>query len=117
MVIFLPVILMLATAATLLILHYARPGFKYPWMIATGGASLALASVFTWQIHFPQSFSLPPWQPSTVFRYFPTWLADGTSWPYALALAALAAAVIWTSVVRLESEPLAWAGTLLLCAL
>jgi hypothetical protein len=117
MIIFLPVALMLLTALTLVILRFARPGFKYPWMVAIGGATLAFASVLAWQIDFPKSFSLPPWQPSTVFRYSPIWLADGTSWPYALALAALAAAVIWTSVVRLENEPLSWAGTLLLCSL
>jgi hypothetical protein len=116
MVIFLPVLFMLVTALALTILRFAHPGFKYSWMLGTGGASLALASVFAWKIRFPHIFFLPPWQPSTVFRYFPTWLADDTSWPYAVALAALAVAVIWTSVVRLENEPQSWAGTLLLCA-
>jgi hypothetical protein len=116
MLILLPVILMLLTALTLLILRFARPKFKYPWMLAAGGATLAFASVFLWQIRLPQSIFLPPWQPATVFSYAPTWLADSTSWSYALALAALAAAVIWTSVVRAENEPMSWAGTLTLAA-
>jgi hypothetical protein len=77
---------------------------------------LALASVFLWQIHFPQSISLPSWQLVTAFIYAPAWLADGLSWPYAVALAALAAAVIWTSVVRAEIDPMPWAGTLALAA-
>jgi hypothetical protein len=77
---------------------------------------LSLASVFLWQIHFPQSISLPSWQLVTAFIYVPAWLADSTSWPYALALAALAAAVIWTSVVRAETDPMPWAGTLALAA-
>jgi hypothetical protein len=117
MLILLPVFLMLLTALTLLILRFTRPQFKYTWMLAAGGATLALISVFLWQIRFPQSISLPPWRPVTVFFYVPGWLADGTSWPYALSLAALAAAVIWTSVVRAENEPMPWAGTLTLCAL
>ena len=108
---------MLLTALALLILRFTRPNFKYPWMLAAGGATLALASVFLWQIHFPQNISLPPWQPVTAFLFAPTWLADGTSWPYVLALAALAAAVIWTSVVRAENEPMPWAGALTLSAL
>jgi hypothetical protein len=117
MLIFLPVILMLLTALALVLIRFARPRFKYPWMVATGGATLALFSVFLWQIHFPQIISLPPWQPVTLFFHSLTWLGDGTSWPYALALTALAAAVIWTSVVRSENEPVTWAGTFVLAAL
>ena len=116
MFILLPVILMLLTALALLILRLVRPKFRYPWLLASGGATLALASVFLWQIHFPQSFSLPAWQLVTAFLYVPAWLADGISWPYTLALAALAMAVILTSVVRAENESMAWAGTLTLAA-
>jgi hypothetical protein len=117
MLILLPVLLMLVTALALLVLRFLRPQYKYPWMIAAGGATLALVSVFLWHIHFPQNVSLPPWQPVTLFLYVPLWVADGTSFPFALALSALAAAVIWTSVVRNESESMPWAGTLTLCAL
>lgn len=117
MLILLPVFLMLATALALFVLRLGRPDFKYPWLVAVGGASLAFASLFLWQGRFPLSLSLPPWQPETVFLYSPALLGDGISWPYALALAALAGAVIWTSVVRLENEPLSWAGVLLLAAL
>jgi hypothetical protein len=117
MLILLPVILMLLTALTLIVLRLVRPKFKYPWLLAAGGAMLALASIFLWQLQFPSSISLPSWQLVTAFLYVPTWLADGISWPYALALAALAVAVIWTSVVRVENESMAWAGTLILSAL
>ncbi len=117
MPILLPVILLLLPALALLILRLIRSKFRYPWMLASGGALLAFGSVFLWQFHFPQSISLPSWQLATPFLYVPAWLADGVSWPYALALAALAMAVIWTSVVRAESESLAWAGTLTLTAL
>ncbi|KAF0108592.1 MAG: hypothetical protein FD146_478 [Anaerolineaceae bacterium] len=112
-----PIILMLATALTLFILRRARPKFQYAWLIAAGGSLLALGGVFLWQVKMPQTFSLFAWQPRTVFSSTPAWLADGVSWPYALALTALAAAVILTSVARSERDPAAWAGTLILCAL
>jgi hypothetical protein len=117
MFILLPIVLMLLTALTLILLRFVAPNFKYPWMLAVGGATLALIGIFLWHIRLPQSISLAPWQPVTLFIFSPTWLADGISWPYALSLAALAAAVIWTSVVRAENDPAAWAGTLLLAAL
>ncbi|MGA2490904.1 MAG: hypothetical protein ABSF99_12115 [Anaerolineales bacterium] len=116
MLIFLPVILMLLTALALLAVRMIRPNYKYPWMIAAGGAMLAFVSMFLWQIHLPQSVTLPSWQMVTAFLYVPAWLADGISWPYALALASLAVAVIWTSVVRVENKPVSWAGTLTLTA-
>ena len=117
MFILLPLILMLLTAVTLIILRFVRPNFKYSWMLAAGGATLALIGIFLWHIRLPQSISLAPWQPVTLFFFSPSWLADGISWPYAMSLAALATAVIWTSVVRAENDPVAWAGTLLLSAL
>jgi hypothetical protein len=108
---------MLLTAFTLALLRFVRPNFKYPWMLAIGGATLALIGVFIWHLHLPQTISLSPWQPATLFSFSPTWVADEKSWPYALSLAALASAVIWTSIVRAENDPAAWAGTLLLTAL
>src|SRR5512140_3834503 len=117
MLILLPALFMLTAALSLLILRFIQPQFKYPWMIASGGAALALIGVFLWHLRFPLNAALPPWQPVTVFLYVPAWVADGISFPYALALAALALAVIWTSVVQAESGSMPWAGTLTLCAL
>jgi hypothetical protein len=117
MLILVPVLLLLLTALALLILRLARPKFQYTWLVAAGGALLALVGVFLWYIRLPQTFSLFAWQPQVVFAHTPTWLADGLSWPYALSLAGLAAAVILTSVVRSDLDPLAWAGILLLTAL
>ncbi|MGZ6347664.1 MAG: hypothetical protein ACXWNC_08895, partial [Anaerolineales bacterium] len=79
--------------------------------------TLALITVFFWHLRMPQSISLAQWQPATLFSFSPSWLADGISWPYALSLAALAAAVIWTSIVREENDPAGWAGVLILTAL
>jgi hypothetical protein len=117
MLIPIPLILMFLTGLTLILLRFLRPRFKYPWLLAVGGATLALIGIFLWHFRLPQSISLASWQPVALFFFSPTWLVDGVSWPYALCLAALAAAVIWTSVVRAESNPYAWAGTILLTAL
>ena len=108
---------MLLSALTLIIIYLVRPTFKYPWMIAVGGSMLALVVVYLWRIRIPQSISISSWQPVTVFSSSPAWSVDGISWPYSLALTALVAAVIWTSIVRAENDPVTWAGTLLLAAL
>ncbi len=117
MLILAPILIMLLVASVLLVLHYFQPEFKYPWMVATGGAVLALIAVFAWQFHMPDSFALPSWQLQTISTYYPAWISDNASWIYSLSLAALALAVISTSVVRAESHPVTWAGDLLLCAL
>jgi len=117
MLILAPVIILFLVALALLVLHYSQPDFKYPWMVAAGGSLLALVAVLLWQVRLPLSFSLAPWQPALIFPYSPTWLADDSSWPYALALVSLGVAVIWTSVARAETNPVSWAGTLLLTAL
>lgn len=116
MLILFPVILLLLTSLVLLLLRLGQPQFKYGWLTAAGGTILALASIFLWRIGFPYEYGLPAWQPETIFHYSPAWLADGFSWPYALALAGLSAAVIWTSVVRAEADPLTWAASLLVTA-
>ena len=111
-----PIILMLVTALTLFVLRLVRPKFQFTWLIAVGGAFLALAGTFLWQVKMPQEFSLFVWQPRSIFAHSPTWLADGISWPYALSLSALALVVIMTSVAQRDLDPASWAGTLVLCA-
>jgi len=117
MLILLPIILLILTALTLVILRLARPQFKFSWLIAAGGAILALTAVFLWQIRLPQALALPPWQFQAFFYYAPTWMADSISWPYALSLTALALAIVLTSVVRADINPMAWAGMFMLTAL
>ncbi len=117
MLILLPVFLLSLTALVLLIFHLVRPAFKYPWIMALGGALAAFVSTILWQVDLPVTISLPAWQPGIIFHYSPTWLADGTSWAYSLALTALSLAIILTSVARREEASMPWAGTLLLTAL
>lgn len=111
-----PIILMLVAALALALIFFFRPKFKSAWLVAAGGAGLSLIAVLLWQIRMPQTFSLFTWQPQAVFLHTPEWIGDGYSWTYALSLAALAIAVILTSVARNEIYAPSWAGTLVLCA-
>jgi hypothetical protein len=111
-----PIIVMLVTAIALAIIFVFRPKFKFAWLIAAGGAALALVAVFLWQINMPQIFSLFTWQPGQIFVHTPEWIGDGFSWTYALSLTALSLTVILTSVARNEPNLPSWAGTLVLCA-
>ena len=72
MLILLPLLLLILTALTLVILRLARPNFKYSWLIASGGAILALIAVFLWQLRLPQTLALPAWQLQAFFYYSPT---------------------------------------------
>ena len=118
MLILITTLLLLLTALTLVILHITRPEFRFGWLIAVGGAFLAWISVLLWQAQMPLSLALPSWQPVSLFSESPTFAADRLSWPYALSLVSLAVATLLTASVREDfPNPLAWAGSLTLCAL
>lgn len=117
MLFFLPVIVLIVTALTILVLYFLKVRGKYFWIIALVGSLLALVGVFLWKVHFPDAVSLLPWLPKNIFSYTPTWVVDSISWPYAIALASLGTAVILTAVGRKETDPLPWTGTLFLTAI
>lgn len=116
MLILVPVIFLLLTSLVLLLYRLGRPKLKHTWLVSASGTILAIAGIFLWRIGFPHAYTLPTWQPETIFRYTPAWLADGFSWPYALTLTVLSAAVLWTSSVRTETDPLTWAASFLVTA-
>lgn len=113
MLILITVLLLTLTALTLVLVRLVRPGFRYFWLIAVGGALLSLVSSWVWLIGLPVEFSLPPWQPLALFAESPSFRADGLAWVLAVSLASLALAVLLTEVVRSElTDPLPWAGIL-----
>lgn len=113
MLILLTLSLLFFTALALLLLRWLKPDFRAAWLVGVGGSFLAWISVFLWQLDMPQDFTLPAWQPATLFPDSPVFLADKISWAYALSLATLALAAMLTSVVR-KNFPYspAWAGIL-----
>lgn len=106
------------TALVLSFLRFALPTFRFSWLTAAGGALLAWVSMFFWQAGMPARLQFPLWQPESIFRQSPSFVADGTSWAFAFSLVTICVGVIVTSVAR-ENFPgiLGWVGTLALTAL
>lgn len=105
------------TVILLLILQFVSPGFRYAWLIATGGGVIAWISVFTWQAGMPVLLQLPLWKPETLFRQSPFFIADGVAWAFATSLVTLCIGVIITAVARANfPSPLSWIGVLVLTA-
>ena len=103
------------TALALVILKIYQPTARYAWLVAAGGAILALMSVFIWLAQTPLTFSLPAWQPQTLFVNPISFRADGLSWPYAVSLSALVLTILLTAVSRpVFINSFTWAGTLVL---
>lgn len=68
--------------------------------------------------NLPLSIPLANWQPAELFPSSPALLVDAKSWPFAMALATLALAVLLTDVAReLELELASWSGCLSLTSL
>ncbi len=121
MLILITVTILFVTALVLLVLQSAAPGFRYSWLIATGGALLAWISVFVWQVQMgvaPIELRLPTWQPALLFSQSPSFVGDRLAWIFALSLATLCLAIILTAVVRSDfPRPINWIGTLILTSL
>jgi hypothetical protein len=109
--------ILLASAFGLLVLRIVSPDFRYTWLLAAGGALLAWISLLIWQISMPITVQLPLWQPEEIFRQSPLFVADGTSWAFALSIGSICLGVIITSVARENfPSPISWIGIFLLTA-
>jgi len=105
------------TSLILKILLSLQPKSNYSWVIAAGGAAISLIGILFWHTQFSNVITLVTWSPVSLFQTSPTWMVDGISWPYALSIAGLATAVIWTSVIRPEDKGSTLSGILLFSAL
>ncbi len=118
MLILIPSLILFLTALTLIILHLARPAFRYGWMVAVGGTMLGILVVFFWQGRMPLNVSLHSWRSSTLYQEAISFHGDGLTWPFVLSLSALALTVLFTVAARSAfANPFAWAGTLSLIGL
>ena len=115
MLILISCLLLFLTALILLVLGVTQPNARYTWLVAIGGAMLSLASVFIWLARIPVDFTLPAWQPLTLFQNPILFRADAISWPYAVAISGITLTILLTEVTRPNSTSLyAWAGVLAL---
>ncbi|TAK14121.1 MAG: hypothetical protein EPO32_02955 [Anaerolineae bacterium] len=118
MLLILAILLLLATPLTVIGLRRVRARVGAQWLMAALGALLALASVWLLRPRLPLTLTLLDWSANSPFLESPALLADLFSWPFALAIATLALAVILTGVGRLEDlESGAWTGSLAVSAL
>ncbi len=115
MLILISCLLLFTTALTLIVLQAAQPNARYAWLVAVGGATLALASVFIWLTQMPFELSLPAWQPHNIFPTPILFRADRLSWPFSLSIAALTLSILLTAITRSAiTNSMTWAGTLAL---
>ena len=115
MLIFLTVSFLFMLALALVLLHWARPEFRYAWLIAASGALISWGSVLAWQFRLPLGFQLPRWEPASLFLETLSFTADPLTWPFAFSIATLILAVILTAVARENfPTPLPWAVVLVL---
>ena len=112
------ILLLCLTPLIMLIIRLVRPGFAFIWLVAAAGTLLAYPLMLLSGIGIPKVIPLVTWQPETIFPASPALRVDSLSWPYAIALTALALAIILTAVVRQQqSSGLPWAGSLVLVML
>jgi hypothetical protein len=113
MLILISSLLLFVTAAALITLQVVRPNARYTWLVAVGGAMLALVSVFTWLTQMPFDLTLPAWQPHSVFVNPILFRADQTTLPLSLSIAALTLTILLTAITRSAiTNSFTWAGTL-----
>jgi hypothetical protein len=115
MLILISCLLLFITALALAVLQTTQPNSRYAWLVAVGGAMLALISVFMWLAQAPFDLTLPAWQPRTVFVNPILFRADKLSWPFALSISALTLTILLTAITRSAvANSFTWAGTLAL---
>jgi len=110
--------ILLLTSITVLALRIFLPEYRSSWLIASGGGVLSYASLFVWLANPSSQLQFSIWQPASLFKQSPAFIADGVAWAFSLSIVSLSLAIIITSVARSNfPNPLAWSGNLMLTAL
>jgi hypothetical protein len=115
---FLAILVLLAFAGLIPLIHRLRRELGFSWLTAAAGALAAWPLVLLSRLDAPYTYTLPVWQAGGLLSSAPTLLVDEISWPYALAVATLSLAVILTDAVRThEANWYTWIGVLVIAAL
>ena len=115
MLIIVSCLLFFVTALALMVLLITQPNARYAWLVAVGGGTLALVSVFIWLAQMSFDLALPAWKPLTLFLNPISFRADGLSWPFAVSISALTLTILLTVVSQPAfTNSYTWAGTLAL---
>ncbi len=118
MIAFAPIAVLLFTAGLIAVLQRLRPGIGYTWLSGSLGGLAALGLVVYLRWRLPLQVAIPNWLPFSQFTDSPIFGLDGSSWPYALCLIAVTAAVLLTASARLSYRinPWTWVGALLVAS-
>lgn len=115
MLIILTVLFLFIIALVLVALTWVRPGFRYTWLVAAGGALVSWGSILVWQFRLPLIFQLPHWEPASLFLETLSFTADTLTWPFAFSVITLILGVILTAAARENfPAPIPWAAILVL---
>ena len=104
MIILLPTIILIATAAILTGIHTYRPRFNASWLIAVMGAFLCWLSLLFLRFRLPTSLVYLQWSKGAINIDSPLLAIDYSSWPFAFAIGALILAIVLSSPVNLQSR-------------
>lgn len=117
--ILIPILIPLIAGATLLLVVRLKPDFGYFWISSVLTSLVVWGGLLALRWFTPQFFSMNLWQEIGFQVEFPYFLLDQSSWPYAFSLSSVLVGAMITAPVRLGrgSNPVSWAGSLLLTAL
>jgi hypothetical protein len=118
MLILLPAVILIFTAAVMAYLTWRRRNYAYHWLWAAGGSIFAWVAAWILRTQLPRSFHLTLWRAEELLPSPPSLTADAVSWPFILALTTMCLAVVFTDVSRArETNWMVWAGDLVITAL
>jgi hypothetical protein len=100
MLVFLLILLPLATASLILGIRLLRPGFTRHWLIAVLGSLFAWSLAWFIRPESPLNLPIANWQPRIFLPISPALLLDSKSWPFLIALTTLTLAALVTDVTR-----------------
>lgn len=119
MLILLPIGLLLVASLAIYILDLSHPKFGLSWLIASVAGIMAWLVVLFSRLRLPTTLALQSWN-SVVLKFTGhlSLLLDYDSWPYVLALATIALAVILSDAARTryDGTPRGWSLSLLITA-
>ncbi|MEA4812574.1 MAG: hypothetical protein VB108_08400 [Anaerolineaceae bacterium] len=106
--------LLLGGSLVVLVMNRFQKRISLAWLFSMAVSLIALALVYFLRLYLPSHFELIAWKPLSIYNNAPFLQISYQSWPYAVAMITLLAAVIITDPSRSQNMQSAvpWAGLL-----